>query len=238
MYTFKVSGEDDDGTTGTVRVHGDRVRIDMDKRGNDREYILVVDGGTRMLSVHPDKREVDQISSPSFEHIIGTSLSAVSPLVKFKVMNAKISSSRVATGEKMLGYSTEHMRITESYDVKTTAMGFDGGTEHNVVTSDYWVSPGLELGRNPLLALLSNASTATAQTDHAFVQKQEDVRRAALQGTPLKTVVSEVTTGDHGKDNSKTKTTEITSIRKGPQPAALFEIPSGYKLKTGMDIRV
>lgn len=54
MYTFSTTGESGDSnepTSGTVRVHGDRTRIDIDK-SNSRGYILLTDNGTRMISVH------------------------------------------------------------------------------------------------------------------------------------------------------------------------------------------
>lgn len=235
MYTFSTTDETGSPTTGTVRVHGDRTRIDMDKN-NSRDYILLADNGTRMMSVHPGRKEVDQINSPSFERIIGTSLRMVSPIVKFKVLNSKISSARVGTGQKLLGYATEQIRMTERFDVHIVAMGFDGGTEHHTVVTDYWVSPGLDLGSNPLLTLLEHAGTAMAQTDPDFVDKEASVRAQALGGTPLRTVVKETSVDDKGIQHSKTHSIDITSVRQGAQSAALFEIPSGYRFKSGMNI--
>ena len=232
MYTFSTTGDsDDDPTSGTVRVHGDRTRIDIDKK-NSNEYILLTNGGKQMMSVHPDRREVDQRSAPKGEHIIGTSLRAVSPIVKFKVVNNRISSERIGTGQKVLGYATEQIRITERFDVRIVALGFDGGTEHHTVITDYWVSPGLDLGSNPLLALLEHTATAMAQTDADFVQNEASVRARSLQGTPLRTVVKESTVDDKGISHSKTRSIDITSVRVGAQQPSLFEIPSGYRIRT------
>jgi hypothetical protein len=251
MYTFVVdesgktgksgkSGKSGSRTSGTVRVHGDRVRIDVDKQDSDKhdshDYILLTDNGTRMLSVHPDRKEVDQISSPSFEGIIGTSLRSVSPLVKFKLTNSKISHERVGNGEKLLGYATEQIRLTESFEVHVVALGFDGGTEHHVVVTDYWVSPGLDLGRNPLLSLLEHAGSAMAQTDGDFVDREASVRAEALSGTPLRTVVRESTLDGKGNKHSTTRSIDITSIQQSPQSADLFQVPSGYRIKSGMNL--
>ena len=234
-YTFTATHETGSPTTGTVRVHGDRTRIDVnDSKSGD--YILLTDGGTRMLSVHPDRREVEQMSSPSFERIIGTSLRMVSPMVKFKVLNTKIYSERVGTGQKLLGYATEQIRMTERFDVHIVAMGFDGGTEHHTVITDYWVSPGLDLGRNPLLSLLERTGTATAQTDPDFVQKESSVRSQALGGTPLRTVVKETTVDDKGIEHTKTHSIEITNLKQGELPDAMFAVPAGYRVKQGMNI--
>ncbi len=234
MYTFTTSEQSGSPTNGTVRVHGDRTRIDMTGK-NSNSYILLIDGGTKMLSVHPDRREVEQINSPNFEQIIGTSLRAVSPIVKFRVLNSKISSQRVGTGVKLLGYSTEQIRLTERFDVHIVAMGFDGGTEHHTIVTDYWVSPGLDLGSNPLLTLLEHTGTAMAQTDRDFVQTERSVRAQALAGTPLRTIVNETTVDDKGSSHTTTHSIDITSVRQGAQPAELFEVPSGYRMKSGMN---
>lgn len=112
--------------SGTVRLHGDDVRIDTDMKENDQDpesYILVLDGGTRMLSVHPRRREVDETSATTFEHIIGTSLRVVRPLVRFRVRDLVITPERLGAGGTMLGYDTEHVRLTERYTVHITAMG-------------------------------------------------------------------------------------------------------------------
>jgi hypothetical protein len=232
MYTFTTTGDSDDNpTSGTVRVHGDRTRIDIDKN-HSGDYILLTGDGKQMMSVHPDRKEVDEMSSPNFEHIVGTSLRAVSPIVKFKVLNPRISSERVATGQKLLGYATEQIRITERFDVHIVALGFDGGTEHHTIVTDYWVSPGLDLGGNPLLALLEHTASAMAQTDADFVRNEAAVRAKAIQGTPLRTVVKESTISDKGIEHSKTRTIDITSVHAGAQQASLFEIPSGYRIKT------
>lgn len=235
MYTFNSTGDSqssDEPTSGTVRVHGDRMRIDMD-RNDSHEYILVTDNGMRMMSVHPDRREVDQINASAFEHIVGISLRAVSPIVKFKVSNDKISSQRVGSGQKLLGYATAQVRISESFDVHIVALGFNGGTEHQTVVTDYWVSPDLDLGTNPLLALLEHTATAMAQTDADFVENEASVRANALQGTPLRTIVRASSVDDKGKRHDSSRTIDITSVRVGAQPRQLFEIPSGYRIKKG-----
>jgi hypothetical protein len=239
MYTFSTSEESESKSTGTVRAHGDRIRIDMDKKDSkqgSRDYLILTNNGTRLLSVHPDKQEVSQISSSDFERIIGTSLRAVSPMVKFHVLNSKISTDRVATGQKLLGYATEQVRMTERFDIHIVAMGFDGGTEHHTVITDYWVSPGLDLGSNPLITLFEHIGTAMAQTDRDFVQNELDARSQAVGGTPLRTVIKESSTDDKGIQHTKTRSIEITSVKIGPQQASLFEVPAGYKTTKGMNV--
>jgi hypothetical protein len=142
----------------------------------------------------------------------------------------------VGTGQKLLGYATEQIRMTERFDIHIIAMGFDGGTEHHTVVTDYWVSPGLDLGRNPLIALLEHTGTAMAQTDPSFVEKETAVRAQALGGTPLRTEVRETTVDDKGIEHTKTHSIDITSVRQGAQPAALFEVPAGYEVKSGLNI--
>lgn len=237
VYTFRTVESGDakhgDDMTGTVRMHGDAVRIDIDRKSNDHdpgEYMLVLDGGTRLLSVHPSRRKVEEIDASNFERIIGTSLRMVRPIVRFSVRDVDITPARLGAGGTMLGYATEHVRLTEHYTVRITAMGFDGGNETVSVVNDFWVSPGLDLGRNPLLGLLDRAETATAQTDASFVQQEESARASLLRGAPLRTVSTVTTTEDKGDVKSVVRTTEITSLRREAQPESLFEVPSGYQV--------
>lgn len=239
VYTFRTSETGDhsrdDEMTGTVRVHGGDVRIDVDhNRENDDPgaYILVLDNGARMLSVHPSRHEVEEMSAAGFERIVGTSLRAVRPLVRFRVSDPAITTEQLGAGGTMLGVATDHVRLTEHYTVHITAMGFDGGDETVAVQTDYWVAPALQLGRNPLLALLERAGTAMAQSDASFVQREDAARASLLRGSPVRTV-SRVTTTERDGDTKETvRTTEVTSLRREAQPASLFEVPSGYRVKS------
>ena len=238
VYTFRTSETGDrsrdDDMTGTVRVHDGDVRIDVDRHrnGDDRDaYILVLDNGARMLSVHPSRHEVEEMSAAGFERIVGTSLRAVRPIVHFRVGDVAISTQRLGAGGTLLGHATDHVRLTEHYTVHITAMGFDGGDETIAVQTDYWVVPGLQLGRNPLLALLERAGTAMAQSDASFVQREDAARAALPQGSPLRTVSRVTTTERNGDTKETVRTTEVTSLKREAQPASLFEVPSGYKVK-------
>lgn len=238
VYTFRTSesgdGKHGDDMSGTVRLHGDDVRIDVDRKSNDNDpgsYILVLDGGTRMLSVHPSRHEVDDMDAATFERIVGVSLRAVRPIVRFHVHDVAISSEKLGAGGTMLGYATEHVRLTEHYAVHITAMGFDGGDETVSVVNDYWVSPGLDLGRNPLLGLLDRAGAAMAQSDASFARQEDAARASLLHGTPLRTVSTVTTVERNGTSRETVRTTEITSLRREAQPASLFEVPSGYRVK-------
>lgn len=239
VYTFRTSEtgghSHDDEMTGTVRVHGGDVRIDVDHSREDDDpgaYILVLDDGARMLSVHPSRREAEEMSAAGFERIVGISLRAVRPLVRFRVSDAAIATERLGAGGTMLGVATDHVRLTEHYTVHITAMGFDGGDETVAVQTDYWVAPALQLGRNPLLALLERAGTAMAQSDASFVQREDAARASLLRGSPLRTVSRVTTTERDGDRKESVRTTEVTSLRREAQPASLFEVPSGYRVKS------
>lgn len=240
VYTFRSrasgDGSHDDSLSGTVRLHGDAERIDFNGKSSDSDpgaYILVLDGGTRMISVHPSRHKAEEISATTFERIVGTSLRAVRPLVRFTVRDITITPERLGAGGTILGYATEHARLSEHFTVHITAMGFDGGDETVSVVNDYWVSPGLDLGRNPVLALVERAATATAQSDASFVRQEDAARAALLRGTPLRSISTVTTIDDKGKRKTVVRTTEVTALRREAQPASLFEVPSGYAVSGG-----
>lgn len=234
-YQFRIAeGSHGSPTVGTVRVHGDRTRIDVQGRGHDREYILLLDRGQRMLVVHPEKREIQQMATSDFAAIVGTAIRAVSPVVKVKLLHSEISAKSLGPGAPWEGYRTEHVRLTERYDARLRALGFDSGVEHHSVTTDYWIAPDLALRENPLARVLTTATTALAQTDPDFVRRDDAMRADILRGALLRAIVSVAESENDQPLPSPhiVMTLEVTDIRTGAQPANVFDIPAGYTTTT------
>lgn len=234
-YQFRVTDANRGSpTVGTVLVHGDRSRIDVRGRGHDREYILLLDRGRRMLVVHPEKREIEQMATSDFAAIVGTAIRAISPVVKVKLLHSEISAKSLGAAEPLEGYPTEHVRLTERYDARLRALGFAAGVEHHSVTTDYWIAPDLALAENPLARILATSTTALAQTDPDFVRRDDAMRADIVRGALLRAIVSTAES-----DNDQPLPTpriammlEVTDIRAGAQPASAFDVPAGYATTT------
>ncbi|HET7456828.1 MAG TPA: hypothetical protein VFJ74_04170 [Gemmatimonadaceae bacterium] len=231
-YTFRVSSSrnDDSPTIGTMRVSGDRGRIDIE--GNkEGQFLLVTDGGRTLTVVHPDKREYEVTNAAEFERIVGTALRAVGPVVSISLESAHVAADHLGDGGAVAGRPTVRARLAQDFVVRVRAFGFGGDADHQIVTTEYWFSPGLTLMRNPLLGLMEDAEAALAQGDTAYVRVVADERNRLLGGaTPLRRVVT--SRGDKGK--SSTQTLEITSLRATHPDPRIFEIPAGYKRGSGI----
>lgn len=232
-YAFRVtsSKSGERPMSGTMRVSGDRGRIDVDAE-RDGQFMLLTDGGRTLTVVHPDKHEYEVSDAAEFERIVGTALRSVGSLVSIRLEAAHVSSDHLGSGGMVAGRPTSHVRLTQDFTIRVGALGFAGDANRQVVTTEYWFSPGLTLMRNPLLGLIEGAEAALVQSDTAYVRVADDERRHLLGGaTPLRRVVS--SRGDDGKSSGQT--IEITSLREAHPDASLFEIPSGYTRRSGVN---
>lgn len=231
-YSFRMSGSHDEHpTSGTMRVSGDRGRIDIDG-AKEGEFMLLTDGGRTLTIVHPDRRAYEVSDAATFEHIVGRALRAAGPVLSIRLESAHVASDHLGDGGLVVGRATRHLRLTQDYTLRVGALGFGGDAERHVATTEYWVSPGLALMRNPLFALVEGAESALVQSDTAYSRIADAERDALLEGaTPLRRVVT--TREEHG-GKTTTQTIEITSLRPARVDPAIFEVPSGYTRRAGV----
>lgn len=230
-YSFRVIGSHDEHPmSGTMRVSGDRGRIDIDG-AKEGEFMLLTDGGRTLTIVHPERRAYEVSDAATFEHIVGRALRAV-PVLSIQLESAHVASDHLGDGGLVVGRATRHLRLTQDYTVRVGALGFGGDPERHVATTEYWVSPGLALMRNPLFALVEGAESALVQSDTAYSRIADAERDALLEGaTPLRRVVT--TREEHG-GKTTTQTIEITSLRPARVDPAIFQLPSGYTRRAGV----
>ena len=234
-YDIRMSADAGDRVTGHVRDAGDRARIDFD--GHDEaagSYLLLLDGGHRVLAVHPREREYSVVDDTTLERIVGIALHAVSGtgLVRFRLNDVAIVPQRLADGDTVAGRSTRHYRLTQEYTVAVRALGLGGDDIHQTVVTDYWVDPSLRLLRNPLLELLATLETALAQQDTAFVRVSAAARRALFSGVPLRVVVRH----SSGDDAGGIRTLAVDGLARETFDAAAFQVPAGYRRRAGSDL--
>ena len=231
-YSFRVIGSHDEHPmSGTMRVSGDRGRIDLDG-AKEGEFMLLTDGGRTLTIVHPERRAYEGSDAATFEHIVGRALRAAGPVLSIKLEAAHVASDHLGDGGIVVGRATRHVRLTQDYTIRVGALGFGGDAERHVATTEYWVSPGLALMRNPLFALVEGAESALVQSDTAYSRIADAERDALLEGaTPLRRVV---TTREEPGGKTTLQTIEITSLRPARVDPAIFQLPSGYTRRAGV----
>ena len=238
-YAFRVTPTDDEPFAGTMRVSGDRARMDVEgpDRG-PRDYLLLADAGRAITIVNPRERSYTTTTTEAFERIVATALGAVQVAMSNKLTDVRVHPERLGAGDTIAGFPTQRYRLTQEFTTNVSVMGIDAESEYQVVITDFWAAPGLKLMRNPLVEMLATAETGLAQTDRGFVQRSAAARDALFTGMPLRLIVASrsTRTGDrHGKpDRPSQLVVEVTRVVRGPVDRAALDLPSGYRKEAGL----
>lgn len=241
-YEFTSTDDDGDVTSGTVAWAGQQMRIDLDRnrhrRGDNHavrvgsnnrrgEYMLVDFANNTVRTVKPAEREISELPLATFEQIIGKALGMVGSVVQMQVRDAGIIAKNVGAGGQIAGVATEQFRLIEEYNVRIGVFGMNAEEKHHRVVTDYWVPTASGVPRNPMFELLMRGASAMAQQDGAHQSNVSRARQALFRGFPMKAVV----TVHEGGESTKRSMIEITSLSSAAPDAALFVLPSGYRLK-------
>lgn len=242
-YTFTSTDDDGDTNTGTVAWTGQMMRIDMDR--SDRrarrskggvtvssdsrrgEYMLVDFAGNTVRTIKPQDREISEMPLATFEQIIGKALGMVGSVVQMQVRDAGIIAKKVGPGGEVAGVPTEQFRLIEEYNVRIGVFGMNAEEKHHRVVTDYWVPTQASVPRNPMVEVLMRSASATAQQDATHQANLSRARAALFTVSPLKAMVTVTESGE----SPKRSTVEIMSLSAAAPDAALFVMPSGYRVK-------
>ncbi len=242
-YEFTSTDDDGDVTTGAVSWAGQQMRIDLDRsrsksrRGNGAavniasnrrgEYMLVDFSSNTMRTVKPEEHEISEMPLATFEQIIGKALGMVGSVVQMQVRDAGIIAKEVGPGGQVAGVQTEQFRVIEEYNVRIGVFGMNAEEKHHRVVTDYWVPTQAATPRNPMFELLLRSASAVAQQDAVHQANIARARGALFRAAPVKAVV----VVNEGNESPKRSTIEVTSLSSAVPNAALFVLPSGYRVK-------
>lgn len=231
-YTFNMITEND-STAGVVREDGHRARIDFTHGASAEDYVLVLDGGHRVVAVHPRDGDYAITDDSTFARAAAIGLRAASAtgIVRFRVRDTHITPRRVGPGEPIAGLPTERYRLIQEFTVGITALGVNAETMHQVVVTDYWVSPGTSLVPNPIVELLSTIASILGQSDPEFARRSSAEREGLFRGTPLRIVVTAHTLEE--PDKVTTQRIEITRLERATFDRTLWDIPAGLRRREG-----
>lgn len=243
-YEFTSTDGDGDVTSGAVAWTGSVMRIDLDRsrhrakrngggvavnvNSSGRGHYMLVDFATNTLrDVKPDEREISEMPLATFEQIIGKALGMVGSVVQMQVRDAGIIGKEIGAGGQVAGVETQQFRVIEEYNVRIGVFGMNAEEKHQRVVTDYWVPLQAGVPRNPMFELLMRSASATAQQDAVHQTNISRTRAALFRGAPMKAIVTVTETGDAPKRAS----VEITSLSSAAPDAALFVLPTGFKVK-------
>ena len=240
-YAFRVTPSDGDVVSGTVRVSGDRARVDAEGtpgEGRSRDYLLLSDGGRTVTVVNPRERTYSVTNARAFEQLVATAMGAARVAMSTNLTDVRIDTQRLGAGDTIAGYPTERYRLTQEFTTNISVLGFGAEPEYNVVITDYWAAPKLQLMRNPLVEMLATTETALAQGDRSFVDRSAAARDRLFTGMPLRLIVASRSAGPDDKgavkhDDGSRLIVEVTRVVRGPVDRAALELPKGYTQRSG-----
>lgn len=218
--------------TGRSQVDGDRARIDLVDVKNGGAmvtkdgYVLVADGGQRMMMVDTKKKEYYDFNIDQMMAGMSGALKALGGMVKMEMTDVALDVTEVGDGGKVEGYDTRKLRMTQSFTMSMSMLGRKSTTK-TADTTDVWVAPALKQAQNPFLRA-GNSAAGVDFGNPEFRRQMLAANEKMAVGALLKSDGRSVATDDKGKQTLTRTTMEVTNIQRGPVAAAVFEIPAGY----------
>lgn len=216
---------------GTVRVHGDRARVDTRDGGRDSDdsYFLVRDGGRVVYVVHPERGEYEVHDAEAFARVVGTAMRAVGPIVQFSVHDVRLDTARLGAGAPVAGRRTQRVQLRQRWTTSIRVMGFEKEGVAGFAVGEYWADSTFPLMRNPLVDIVGTSLFALAASDADFIQQADALKASLFRGAPLMADVRMTAADGDGKNDETRLRYEVTSLRVGPVDAAALEVPHGYR---------
>jgi hypothetical protein len=197
--------------------------------GGKGSYFLVVDGGKKMLLVDPSQKTYLEWDMQSMMAGMAKMVNALGGLVKMEMSDVKIDAQDMGPGEKVQGYQTKHVRMTQNYTVTAKVFG-KTSKSRSETTVDYYFAPALKALVNPFVQNSQAWANSLDMFNNAEYKSQMAAAQSKVQGVPVKTVVSTVSTDEKGKQQTSVVTTEMVNFKKVDVPSETFAIPTGYKM--------
>jgi len=228
-YDFRATGDHgSDDMAGTVRVSGARARIDVNDRDGDEQYLLVSGDGQVVTVVKPREKTYTIFTADEFAHIASLGIRAAGRAVTMKLRDSGFETKQLGAGGVIAGRATQRVRLVEHWTMDVGAMGFTTPVRQTVET-EYFFDPTLRLARNPLMEVVASAMTVLPSTDLAFAAHADSVRRSLVQGTPLRTVITE----RDGDGRTSRMVLEVTRYGAERVDEMELRVPEGYTRKDG-----
>lgn len=187
--------------------------------------LLDADAGT-MTMVDPSEKKA-MIMDPAG---MGSALGAVgkSGMMKMEINNPEVKVEDLGAGERMLGRSTHHYRITRTYDMAMQVMMIHRKS-HHVGVSDAYLTD--ELINDKAFAAFAKRFAVNMQGfGGEGMQKLMEAEKNSPKGFPMKVTTSNTETSEKGEVTSSTTTIEVQELARASMDASVFEVPAGYEV--------
>lgn len=240
-FTYKVTSSSSDKRAkeardmlATVRLQDGNARVDyvsgQAPMGQKGAYILVTSSPAQFAIVNDKDKQV-MIMEPS---MLGSTFGAMlnNPMLKLTIKNAKFSYKDMGAGEEIMGYKTRRVRVYNSSDTEMKIV-IKTMKYSNSDSSEQWIAQGInaDVDEDALAAwgkaFTSGLKTTSPELAAEFAKYDREYGR---NGLALKSTTWSTQTDEKGKATTDVVTMEVTDLKKGAIDAAMFKIPSNYKV--------
>jgi len=227
--TYKVdsasTGFRDSMTSGVAEVEGKNFRFNVTKGDAaifpDSSFVISQNGGRTLVVADPGTKTYYELSLDQISGGAGAILQQMGGMVKFDIVNPKVSVRDLGAGEKIEGYATTHKNMDTSYDMSLDVMG-QKMTIGMSMSTESWVTDQIPLD------FASFLQTADLHTGFDAIDKLIAAQTKGLSGFPLKQVAS-IHIVQNGATMDMKTTTTISGIEKKSFPASEFAVPDGFR---------
>jgi hypothetical protein len=216
----------------TVRIQDGNVRMDFSvgsaMAGQKGVYMLVLGEATQFAMVSDKDKQVMIMDAATFGSGMGAL--ANNPLLKVTPREASFSFQDMGPGEKMLGYSTQHVRVMHSSSMEAKILGMTRKSS-SADTSDQWIAHDLGVDAGSLLAWSKSFGAGVKITSPELAAQMDKYQQQyGKSGIVMRSVTRSARTDNKGKVQSDSLTMEVTDLKKGEIDASMFKYPGNYKV--------
>lgn len=188
-------------------------------------YLLTRDGGKTLYLVNPQEETYSEWDLEAMLGALGGLMESMGGMMKMEVSDPIVEKLLEEDGGRILGYPTTHYRYRTAYTLEMKVMGMKRGDRYES-EQDLWSTTALD--DEGFFVWLRNAPRSTGF--EAF-DKLAEAEYEKLEGFPLKTVTTTVTTGTKKSDRASTSTgtTEVTVLEEIDVSGATFEIDPSFQ---------
>ena len=206
--------------SGTVRVEGSNVRVDL-TRGDgmffkDGAVVVSTDGGKTLSVIEDATRSYYELNLTDLLGDLGGVMKRFGGAISLDVRNPKVNVRDRGNAGKLEGYAVRQSTVESEYDVIMNMMGQKMPIRVAMSTDVFWTGA------------LSSEFTNFMQmrgvrTGIDAVDKILAAQTASIKGFPLKQV-----TRTNVNDMKSTTTSIVTGIRPSKIEPSKFAVPAGY----------
>jgi hypothetical protein len=208
-------------------VDGDNAKIVFTESKNDLmgkgSYLVTTDGGKVLYLVDPKEKTYTEWDLNAMMNMFGTVMESMGGMLQMEFSDPEVEKLLEESGGTIVGLPTTHYRYRTAYTMDMKIMGMKRSQSFETV-QDIWSTEELA---DPALGVWLKRDPPTM--GNMGIEKVIEAEMSKMKGFPLKTVQETISTGQKGKQQTTTTTTEVYELDQTTISPEIFVIPADYE---------